>query len=63
MVIISVMVGMVTAVDGNAIVPVPLPVPLSATACAKFVPEAVLGGLLNAALSVNVMVPLGEVPA
>ena len=54
---------MVTAVDGNAIVPVPLPVPLSATACAKFVPEAVLGGLLNAALSVNVMVPLGEVPA
>jgi hypothetical protein len=61
-VIISVM-GIVTSVGGNAIVPVPLPAPLRAIACAKFTPKVLLGGLLKAALSVSVMVPFGDDPA
>jgi hypothetical protein len=51
--------GTDTVVEGGEGGIVPVPVPLSMTDCVKFGPVAVLVRLLRAALSVNVMVPVG----
>ncbi len=59
----SLIIGSVTLPEGGASVPEPLPVPLSIIVCVKFAPDGTLGGLLKAALSVNVMAPLAAAPA